>query len=137
MRCWTTEIDLKSGNSLTHPQQLVDVTVLWPEGSHVYKINGTYQLITAAGGTQGNGHRVMSYRSSVSPTGPWEANPRNPVLQATSGSALTRTGHADIVEGKDGRWWSVFLGVREINGVAQLGMSILNAAASLLTRTND
>lgn len=51
IRCWTAEIDINTGRTLTVQQPLVEVTVLWPEGSHVYKINGTYHLITAAGGT--------------------------------------------------------------------------------------
>lgn len=44
VRCWTGEIDLDTGRSLTKPQPLVNVTVLWPERSHMYKVNGTYYL---------------------------------------------------------------------------------------------
>ncbi|KAL4758216.1 glycoside hydrolase [Aspergillus foveolatus] len=56
VRCWTGEIDLDTGRSLTKPQPLVNVTVLWPQGGHVYKINGTYYLMTAAGGTNSDSH---------------------------------------------------------------------------------
>lgn len=122
VRCWTGEIDLDTGRSLTKPQPLVNVTVLWPEGSHVYKINGTYYLMTAAGGTNSDSHQELSYRSAVSSMGPWESNPHNPMVKNPSSSAIRHTGHADLVEDEKGNWWAVFLGVRPNNGVAQLGM---------------
>lgn len=121
VECFTSKIDLATGKTISTPQLLVNVTVLWPEGSHVYKINGTYYLNTAAGGTNTNSHQELSYRSTVSPFGPWEANPANPVLKATSGSTITRTGHADMVQDKNGNWWAVFLGVRLQGSIAQLG----------------
>lgn len=124
VECFTSKIDLATGKTTTTPQLLVNVTVLWPEGSHVYKINGTYYLNTAAGGTSGNSHQELSYRSNVSPFGPWTANPSNPVLKATSGSTITRTGHADMVQDKNGNWWAVFLGVRLQGSIAQLGKQL-------------
>ncbi|KAL4887826.1 glycosyl hydrolase [Aspergillus ambiguus] len=121
VRCWSSEIDLATGRALTQSQPLVNVTVLWPEGSHVYKINGTYYLLTAAGGTNTDSHQELSYRSTVSPLGPWELNPHNPMIKNPSSSAIRRTGHADLVEDTHGNWWAVFLGVRLNNGVSQLG----------------
>ncbi len=120
VRCWSSEIDLATGRALTQSQPLVNVTVLWPEGSHVYKINGTYCLVTAAGGTNTDSHQELSYRSTVSPLGPWESNPHNSMLMNPASSAIRYTGHADLVEDKHGNWWAVFLGVRLRNGVSQL-----------------
>lgn len=120
VRCWSSEIDLATGRALTQSQPLVNVTVLWPEGSHVYKINGTYCLVTAAGGTNTDSHQELSYRSTVSPLGPWESNPHNSMLMNPASSAIRHTGHADLVEDKHGNWWAVFLGVRLRNGVSQL-----------------
>lgn len=121
VRCWTTEVDIETGRSLTLSQPLVNVTVLWPEGSHVYKINSTYYLMTAAGGTSTDEHRELSYRSTVGPQGPWEENPNDPLIMNPSTADIRHTGHADLVEDTDGNWWAVFLGVRLINDVAQLG----------------
>lgn len=124
VRCWSSEIDLATGRALTQSQPLVNVTVLWPEGSHVYKINGTYCLVTAAGGTNTDSHQELSYRSTVSPLGPWESNPHNSMLMNPASSAIRHTGHADLVEDKHGNWWAVFLGVRLRNGVSQLGKEV-------------
>ncbi|KAH1593582.1 hypothetical protein KXX44_008053 [Aspergillus fumigatus] len=86
VRCWTGEIDLDTGRSLTKPQPLVNVTVLWPERSHI------------------DSHQELSYRSTVSPTGPWESNPHNPMMKNPSSSAIRHTGHADLVEDKKGNF---------------------------------
>lgn len=68
------------------------------------------------GGT-GPEHRSTIQRGP-SPSGPWENNPKNPILFA--GYDLTLpvqdTGHSDIVEGPDGQWYGVALGVRPQDG---------------------
>ncbi|KAG6889474.1 hypothetical protein C0995_001001 [Termitomyces sp. Mi166 len=138
---WQNKIDLKTGNSLTPAQMifagtLPDDASARPEGPHVYHINGTYYLLIAEGGT------VVHHRSTIqrgpSPSGPWENNPRNPIL--FNGANLTNTvqdtGHADIVQGSDGRWWGVALGVRP-QGLnfshIQLGKRLFQSAS----RPND
>ncbi|KAL5633147.1 hypothetical protein ACGC1H_003593 [Rhizoctonia solani] len=129
---FTSEIDIKTGDALTesrfsHQSPLPLDTPRLAEGSHIYKINGTYYLMTAEAGTDVQ-HRAMSYRSKIGPYGPWEASPYNPIL--FNGHNLSQpilaTGHADIVQTPNGDWWAVFLGIRPQNptntsGLPQLG----------------
>jgi alpha-N-arabinofuranosidase len=106
------EVDLATGARLS------DRTRFWPgtggaypEGPHLYHIGPWYYLMVSEGGTE-HGHMVTIARSA-SPRGPFEPCPHNPVL--TNRSRLTRAkaiGHADLVEGPDGRWWAVCLGIR-------------------------
>ncbi|CAE6402290.1 hypothetical protein BN14_04884 [Rhizoctonia solani AG-1 IB] len=69
---FTSEIDIKTGDALTesrfsHQSPLPLDTPRLAEGSHIYKINGTYYLMTAEAGTEVQ-HRAMSYRSKVAST---------------------------------------------------------------------
>jgi xylan 1,4-beta-xylosidase len=88
----------------------------WPEGPHLYKIAGLYYLMIAEGGT-GYDHMVTIARSA-SPWGPFEACPRNPILthREREGHPIQATGHADLVQARDGAWWLVFLGIRPTDG---------------------
>lgn len=128
---WITEIDLETGNSLTESRyfyrsELPKDTPRLAEGSHIYKLNGTYYLLTAEAGTDVQ-HRAMFHRSD-SLEGPWEPSPYNPFVfnGRNMSNPILATGHADIVQAKDGNWWAVFLGVRKQNpatasGTNQLG----------------
>jgi len=88
---------------------------VWPEGPHLYKINGKYFLMIAEGGTSYD-HMVTIARSD-SPWGPFESNPDNPILTHRNrpGHPIQALGHADIVETPDG-WWLVCLGIRPQGG---------------------
>ncbi|MBU4377032.1 MAG: glycoside hydrolase family 43 protein [Candidatus Omnitrophica bacterium] len=105
-------IDIKTG------KQLIDTQEIWrgtsgsyPEGPHLYKINGTYYLMIAEGGTE-FGHMETIARSK-SPWGPFESCLRNPILtHRSSVEPIQCTGHGDLVEAHNGTWWMVFLGVR-------------------------
>lgn len=59
-------------------------------------------------------HHRSTIQRGQSPSGPWENNPKNPILfnGADLTNAVQDTGHGDIVQGTDGRWWGVALGVR-------------------------
>lgn len=127
-----TEIDIKTGDSLTETQLLhisplpLDAPRL-AEGSHLYKINGTYYLMTAEGGTSNEDHREMIYRSTGDVFGPYEANPNNPLVfnGHNLSNPVLATGHADLVETPKG-WFAVLLGTRPQNptndsGANQLG----------------
>lgn len=92
---------------------------IWCEGPHMYKINGTYYLMTAEGGT-GDWHSEVIYRSD-SPWGPFQAYDGNPILtQRTLAkdreNPVTCAGHADLIQAKEGDWWAVFLACRPIEG---------------------
>lgn len=88
---------------------------VWPEGPHLYKINGKYYLMIAEGGTS-YGHMVTVARGD-SPWGPFTPNPQNPILthRDRPDSPIQALGHADLVETPDG-WWLVCLGIRPQGG---------------------
>ncbi len=86
------------------------------EGSHLYKRNGTYYLMTAEGGTSYE-HAVTMARSK-SIEGPYEVDPENPVLTSKGKDSLVlqRAGHGSIVETQDGQWIMAHLCARPLNG---------------------
>jgi alpha-N-arabinofuranosidase len=88
---------------------------VWPEGPHLYKINGKYFILAAEGGTS-YGHMVTIARSD-SPWGPFVPDPKNPILthRDRPDSPIQALGHADLVETPDG-WWLVCLGIRPQGG---------------------
>lgn len=93
------------------------------EGPHMYKEHGKYYLMVAEGGTSYN-HAVM-IAASEKISGPYESNPRNPILTSRHLSKnywLNSTGHADLVQLQDGRWYMVALSVRnDLNGGSNMG----------------
>ncbi|MEO5774427.1 MAG: family 43 glycosylhydrolase [Sphingomicrobium sp.] len=96
-----------------------------PEGPKVMRHGRYFYLVTAVGGTAGppTGHMVTAARSK-SIHGPWEHCPRNPLVRTTSLSEKWWSrGHATLVEGPDGSWWSVYHGYE--NGLWTLGRQTL------------
>jgi xylan 1,4-beta-xylosidase len=88
---------------------------IWPEGPHLYKVNGKYYLMISEGGTS-YGHMVTVARSD-SPWGQFESNPKNPILthRDLHDNPIRAVGHADMVKTPDG-WWLVCLGIRPQGG---------------------
>ncbi|MCL2571773.1 MAG: glycoside hydrolase family 43 protein [Defluviitaleaceae bacterium] len=84
-----------------------------PEAPHIYKRNGWYYQLIAEGGTELN-HMVTIARSREL-YGHYEPFPMNPILthQNQKGHLIQATGHADLIEDDQGRWWAVFLGYRQ------------------------
>ncbi|MFJ9810533.1 glycoside hydrolase family 43 protein [Streptomyces sp. NPDC101158] len=82
----------------------------WSEAPHLYRIDGTFLLLTAEGGTDVD-HSVVAARA-VHVTGPYRGTPGNPVLPPVRKGPVTCTGHADLVQTPDGEWRAVLLGVR-------------------------
>ena len=111
---YQSEIEITTGKFLTEPK------VIWngtggrsPEGPHLYKFFDTYYLLAAEGGTE-DGHMITLARGD-SPWGPWESCPHNPILTHRSlDHPIQTTGHGDLVEDENGRWWIVFLGTRPV-----------------------
>jgi xylan 1,4-beta-xylosidase len=90
---------------------------IWIEGPHMYKINGQYYLMAAEGGT-GPWHSEVIFKGD-SPMGdfkPWEKNPilTQRHLDPNRKNPITCAGHADLIQTKEGNWWSVFLACRPI-----------------------
>lgn len=95
----------------------VDITQkpIWIEAPHIYKKNGRYYLMCAEGGT-GGWHSEVIFVSD-NPKGPYKPAPSNPILTQrhfppNRKDKVDWAGHADIVEGKDGKYYGVFLGIR-------------------------
>ncbi|MFC8144468.1 glycoside hydrolase family 43 protein [Streptomyces paradoxus] len=86
-----------------------------PEAPHLYHIGDYWYLLIAEGGTE-RCHGVSIARGR-SPQGPFEPCPTNPILtHRGTDHPIQNTGHADLVEGPDGSWWMVLLGVRPHGG---------------------
>jgi len=93
------------------------------EGPHIYKQYGRYYLMVAEGGTSYN-HAVM-IASSKNIEGPYDSNPKNPILTSrhlSNNNWVHSTGHADLVQLKDNRWYMVSLGIRnEMDSTSNMG----------------
>lgn len=116
------EYDLENDKVVTGTDKIivdggVDITQkpIWIEAPHIYKKDGYYYLMCAEGGT-GGWHSEVIFKST-SPMGPYIPAPSNPIL---SQRYLTKdrknkvdwAGHADLVEGQDGKFYGVFLAIR-------------------------
>ena len=86
---------------------------VWAEGPHIYKRMGWYYLMIAEGGTSYNHAMMIAVSDSLK--GPFIPNDRNPILTTRHISYdnwVHSTGHADLIELNDGRWYMVALGIR-------------------------
>ncbi|MBD0835102.1 glycoside hydrolase family 43 protein [Aestuariibaculum suncheonense] len=88
---------------------------IWIEAPHLYKKDGSYYLMCAEGGT-GGWHSEVIFKSD-NPKGPFIPAPNNPILtQRYFGrdrkNKVDWAGHADLVEGPNGKYYGVFLAVR-------------------------
>ncbi|GAA0339757.1 glycoside hydrolase family 43 protein [Actinoallomurus spadix] len=117
---WLREFD-PATLSLTGPEHVLWHGALdgavWAEGPHLYRVGDSYHLMVAEGGTELD-HAVTVARSRQI-TGPYEGNPRNPILTHRNlGTAhpIVATGHADLVETAAGEWWAVMLAIRPSGG---------------------
>jgi len=101
------------------------------EGPNIYKYNNYYYIMAAEGGT-GYGHAVTVSRAS-SIFGPYEADPRNPIITSTHikfnergdpncwkphlynpNSYLQKSGHGSLVQTQTGEWYITHLCARPI-----------------------
>ena len=117
---WVREFDLAT-MSLTGPEHVIWngalLNAVWAEGPHLYKVDGTYYLLAAEGGTEI--HHAVCVARSESVTGPYEGNRANPVLthrHLGRRADVVGTGHADLFQAVDGSWWAVLLAMRPYGG---------------------
>ncbi len=92
---------------------------IWIEGPHLYKVGDYYYLMCAEGGTGYNHSEVIFRTKDLNE--PFVSYPNNPILtqrnlDTARKNPITTTGHADLVQAKDGKWWAVFLGCRPYEG---------------------
>lgn len=121
-------IDLESG-ALDGPVRRIwgGTGGIWPEGPHLYRIEGTYYLLISEGGTAFD--HSLTVARSTSPWGPFEVCPDNPILTHADRPELPiqAVGHGDLVDAPDGTWWMVLLGVRPIHEGVHVGRETLLA----------
>jgi xylan 1,4-beta-xylosidase len=117
---WLQELDLKKMQLKGEKYALWDGAVkgaVHAEAPHLYKIEGSYYLMIAEGGTAHN-HAITIARSEKI-NGPYENNPRNPILTHRHlglDYPIVGTGHADLVQTQNGEWWMVLLAMRPYGG---------------------
>jgi xylan 1,4-beta-xylosidase len=121
---WLHEFDLKkleAGPGKVLVDRGVDPSKnpVWIEGPHLYRVKDWYYLMAAEGGTERN-HSEVIFRSK-SPWGPYEPYEGNPILTQRDlpedrPNPVTNSGHADLVQMKDGSWWALFLASRPYQG---------------------
>ena len=88
---------------------------IWIEAPHIYKKDGKYYLMCAEGGT-GGWHSEVIFKAD-NPKGPYIPAPNNPILtqryfNRVRANKVDWAGHADIIEGPDGKHYGVFLAIR-------------------------
>ncbi|MBB6693545.1 glycoside hydrolase family 43 protein [Cohnella xylanilytica] len=137
------EYDPQAGELVGSPRSIfrgaTDMGCL--EAPHLYKRDGYYYMMAAEGGT-GFGHAVTMARSR-SLFGPYESDPRNPIItsakeinlnrrgvddylkpyQYNPDSILQKSGHGSLVETRTGEWYIAHLCARPLasNGRSMLG----------------
>lgn len=118
---WLHPFDLANQRLTGAPILLVDKGVnpadrpIWAEGPHIYFHRGRYYLIPAEGGTADQHAQTVYAADRV--TGPYVPGPVNPILTqrdlpAGRPDRVEATGHADLVQLADGRWFALFLATR-------------------------
>ncbi|MBT1695541.1 glycoside hydrolase family 43 protein [Fulvivirgaceae bacterium PWU4] len=88
---------------------------VWIEAPHILRRNGWYYLYAAEGGTSVNHSEVVLRSRNVwGPYQPYEGNPilTQRHLPADRRDPITSAGHAQFVEGPDGKTYAIFLAVR-------------------------
>ncbi|MBR4096346.1 MAG: family 43 glycosylhydrolase [Oscillospiraceae bacterium] len=110
------EINVQTGEKLSPSRCIWQGTGgRYLESPHMYKINGGYYLMAAEGGTE-YGH-MITYARSDSPWGPFESYHKNPVLTNRNKAPyiIQGIGHGDLIQDKNGNWFIVCLGFRQIH----------------------
>ncbi len=110
------EIDISTGKKLTPSKTIWQGSGgRYLESPHLYKINGSYYIMAAEGGTE-YGH-MITYGRSDSPWGPFTNYAHNPVLTNRNKAPfiIQGIGHGDLIQDVHGDWHILSLGFRQIH----------------------
>lgn len=122
---WIQELDLNTMSLIGESHKIWKGAmrdVIWPEGPHLYKIDGYYYLMIAEGGT-GPEHSVTIARSKTI-YGKYEGCPRNPIIthrHLGKSYPIKHVGHGDLVKTQDDKWFMVMLASRTCEGYCNTG----------------
>jgi len=120
---YQAEIDMETGELLTEYRHIWSGTGgRYSEGPHLYKIDGWYYLMISEGGTE-TAHTITIARAD-NPWGPFEPCPFNPILTNRTepySNPVQNSGHGDLIQDDEGRWWMIHLAVRNVNKHHHLG----------------
>ncbi|MFY0653049.1 MAG: glycoside hydrolase family 43 protein [Cyclobacteriaceae bacterium] len=107
------------------------------EGPHIYQRDGYYYLLTAEGGTE-YGHAVSIARAKEL-FGPYELHPDNPFVSSkdNENAVLQKTGHGDLIQTQDGRWYSIFLVGRPLSTHGRCTLGRETAMAEVVWEDGD
>ncbi|KAL4766766.1 glycosyl hydrolase [Aspergillus nidulans var. acristatus] len=110
------QVDLETGSKLSEEKTIWRGTGgIYPEGPHLYKRRGWYYLLISEGGTHDEHMLTMARSRDI--WGPYEACPNNPILTAYGTKEYVQcTGHCDVFQDDQQRWWGVCLGIRRGEG---------------------
>ena len=122
---WIQEFDVATMKLIGPRTMLVNGGVdfskkpIWIEGPHLLRKDGHYFLTCAEGGTAEAHSQVVLRSDNV--RGPFVPFKGNPILtQRDLDHArpfpITSAGHAELVQTKNGDWWSIFLATRPYDG---------------------
>ncbi len=95
------------------------------ESPKLFRRGDWFYMVSAQGGTVGpsTSHMVIVARSK-SPTGPWENDPRSPLLRtAARTEPWWSQGHGTLIDAPDGSWWMLYHAIE--NGRRNLGRETL------------
>jgi alpha-N-arabinofuranosidase len=115
------EFDLKNLQTVGDNRILINGGVnihakpVWIEAPHIFKTRGYYYLWCAEGGTSVNHSQVVLRTKDLKDMFiPYKNNPilTQRHLDPARPNPISATGHADMVQTKNGEWWAVFLATR-------------------------
>lgn len=114
---WVAELDLETGALRSEPQTIwtgAAAHAVWAEGPHlVPRPGGGWMLVAAEGGTDLDHAVCVAYADEI--TGPYTGDPGNPRLTHRDlGAGVVAVGHADLVDGPDGRTWATVLALHPV-----------------------
>ncbi|KAN0090480.1 Glycosyl hydrolase, five-bladed beta-propellor domain containing protein [Hyaloscypha variabilis] len=116
------EVEIETGKPLSETKKIWDGFAGKDdaEGPHIYKKDGWYYLLTAEAATFE--HHMVAMARSRHIWGPYESYESNPVLTAYGkGDVIQNTGHGDLFQDGDGRWWIAALSIRNMDGCYPMG----------------